>query len=176
MAESNELVFNVAFTVPINDDPAGPILTLEEFWRGLRRGGEKPHLFAEYVADTEVLPGRKSENEFTRRLIMADGAVHTAKGVALEQNVRNADNLLTEAITIDSGARSTMLISRGGRESDKPTDLFLTAAYELHVPGVVSGSDRAKEIQEEYSLLARGAARTVVAKIREWKSSGTLEE
>jgi hypothetical protein len=100
MAESNELVFNVAFTVPINDDPAGPILTLEEFWRGLRRGGEKPHLFAEYVADTEVLPGRKSENEFTRRLIMADGAVHTAKGVALEQNVRNADNLLVRMRTL----------------------------------------------------------------------------
>jgi hypothetical protein len=100
MAESNELVFNVAFTVPINDDPTGPILTLEEFWRGLRRGGEKPHLFAEYVADTEVLPGRKSENEFTRRLIMADGAVHTAKGVALEQNVRNADNLLVRMRTL----------------------------------------------------------------------------
>ncbi|RHZ58273.1 hypothetical protein CDV55_104700 [Aspergillus turcosus] len=176
MAESNELIFNVAFTVPVNDDPQGPVLTLEEFWRGLRRGGEKPHLFAEYVADTEVLPGRKSENEFQRRLIMADGAVHTAKGVVLDQNVRNADNLLTEAITIGSGARSTMLISRGGRETDKPTDLFLTAAYELHVPDVVPGSERAKEIQEEYSALARGAARTVVATIREWKSNGTLEQ
>ncbi|RHZ46024.1 SRPBCC family protein [Aspergillus thermomutatus] len=175
MVESRELVFNVAFTVPVNDDPESPVLTLEEFWRGLRRGGEKPYLFADYVADTEVL-GRKSENEFTRRLIMADGAVHTAKGAVLEQNVRNAENLLTEAITIDSGARSTMLISRGGRESDKPTDLFLTAVYELHVPGVVPESDRAKEIQEEYSLLARGAARTVVAKIREWKANGTLEQ
>jgi hypothetical protein len=68
-----------------------------------------------------------------------------------------------------------MLISRGGRESDKPTDLYLTAVYELHVHGVVPGSERAKEIQEEYSALARGAARTVVARIREWKSNGTLE-
>lgn len=82
----------------------------------------------------------------------------------------------TEAITVDSGGRSTMLISRGGRETDKPTDLFLTAAYELHVPDVVPGSERAKEIQEKYSALARGAARTVVAKIREWKSNGTLEQ
>jgi hypothetical protein len=94
MAESNELIVNIAFTVPVNDDPESPVLTLEEFWRGLRRGGEKPHLFADYVADTEILPGRESENEFTRRLIMADGAVHTAKGVVVEQTVRNADNLL----------------------------------------------------------------------------------
>lgn len=96
MTESNEFVFNVAFTVPVNDDPEGPVLTLEEFWRGLRRRREKPDLFAEYVADTGVLPGRKSENEFQRRLIMADGAVHTAKGVVLEQNVRNVDNLLVQ--------------------------------------------------------------------------------
>jgi hypothetical protein len=31
---------------------------------------------------------------------MADGAVHTAKGVALEQNVRNADNLLVRMRTL----------------------------------------------------------------------------
>lgn len=32
-------------------------------------------------------------------------------------------------------------------------DLFLTAAYELHVPDVVPGSERAREIQDEYSAL-----------------------
>jgi hypothetical protein len=94
MSSTNEFVFNVAFTVSVNDQPEGPMLTLEEFWRGLERGGERPHLFAEYVAGTEILPNRKSKNEFQRKLIMADGAVHTAKNVELIQDVRNAENLL----------------------------------------------------------------------------------
>jgi hypothetical protein len=94
MATPTEFTLNVAYTVPVNNDASGPIVTLEEFWRGLRRGGEKPHLFAEYVAGTEILPNRRSENEFQRRLFMADGAVHTARGVELVQDVRNANNLL----------------------------------------------------------------------------------
>ncbi|KAL3459744.1 hypothetical protein BJX64DRAFT_290913 [Aspergillus heterothallicus] len=176
MSDANKFVFNVAFTVPVNDQPDGPIITLEEFWRGLKVGGERPHLFADYVAGTEILPSRKSKNEFQRKLVMADGAVHTAKNVELLQDVRNADNILTEAITVGSGARSTMLISRGGHESDGPEVLYLTAIYELHVPDVAPGSDKAKEIERDYAKLAQGAARTVVATIRKWKLEGGLEE
>ncbi|KAJ6151360.1 hypothetical protein N7470_007954 [Penicillium chermesinum] len=175
MSATNEFVFNVAFTVPVNQ-PEGPILTLEEFWRGLERGGERPHLFAEYVAGTEILPNRKSKNEFQRRLVMADGAVHTAKDVELIQDVRNADNLLTEAITVGSGARSTMLVSRGGHEKDGPEVLYLTAIYELHVPDVEPGSEKAKQIERDYAQLAQGAARTVVATIRKWKVEGGLSK
>ncbi|KAL4886426.1 hypothetical protein BJY04DRAFT_213194 [Aspergillus karnatakaensis] len=176
MTSSTNFVFNVAFTVPVNPNPSEPIITLEEFWRGLARGGEKPHLFAEYVADTEILPNRKSENEFQRRLYMADGAVHTAKGVELIQDVRNADNLLTEAVTVGSGAKSTMMVSRGGQESDGPEVLYLNAVYELSVPDVEPGSERAKEIERDYTKLAQGAARTVVATIRKWKVEGGLEK
>ncbi|KAL2842712.1 hypothetical protein BJY01DRAFT_235921 [Aspergillus pseudoustus] len=154
MSDATKFVFNVAFTVPVNDQPDGPVITLEEFWRGLERGGERPHLFAEYVADTEILPNRKSKNEFQRRLLMADGAVHTAKNVELIQDVRNADNLL----------------------SDGPEALYLTAIYELHVPDVAPGSDQAKQIERDYTQLAQGAARTVVATIRKWKLEGGLEE
>ncbi|KAL3484366.1 hypothetical protein BJX62DRAFT_230309 [Aspergillus germanicus] len=154
MSATNEFVFNVAFTVPVNDQPEGPILTLEEFWRGLERGGERPHLFAEYVAGTEILPNRKSKNEFQRKLIMADGAVHTAKNVELIQDVRNADNLL----------------------KDGPEVLYLTAIYELHVLDVEPGSDKAKQIERDYAQLAQGAARTVVATIRKWKIEGGLEQ
>ncbi|KAL6235272.1 hypothetical protein BDW75DRAFT_230454 [Aspergillus navahoensis] len=153
MPEPTSFTFNIAYSVPINKDPSQPTLTLEEFWHGLRRGGEKPHLFAEYVADTEILPNRKSENEFQRKLIMANGAVRTAKGVELLQDVRNADKLL----------------------DDGPDALYLTAIYELHVPDVEPGSDRAKEIERDYSNLAQSAARTVVETIRRWKVEGGLE-
>jgi hypothetical protein len=81
----------------------------------------------------------------------------------------------TEATTTDTGARSTMLLSHGGRESDSPTDLYLTAIYELHVPDVEPGSEHASEIEKNYSLLAQGAARTVVERIREWKIKGTID-
>lgn len=105
MSTPTSFTFNIAYSVPINKDPSQPTLTLEEFWRGLHRGSEKPQLFAEYVADTEVLPNPKSANEFQRKLIMANGAVHTAKGVELLQDVRNADGLLV------SGARMLTLVS-----------------------------------------------------------------
>jgi hypothetical protein len=81
----------------------------------------------------------------------------------------------TEATTVDSGAKSTMVISRGGHERDEPHTLYLTAIYELHVPDVVPGSNRAQEIERDYSQLAKGAANTVVEKIRKWKVEGDLE-
>ncbi|KAJ5249271.1 hypothetical protein N7468_000722 [Penicillium chermesinum] len=181
MSATNEFVFNVAFTVPVNQ-PEGPILTLEEFWRGLERGGS-------------------ALTSSPNTLVMADGAVHTAKDVELIQDVRNADNLLvshtptlgeqlvqkqgakggatlqqTEAITVGSGARSTMLVSRGGHEKDGPEVLYLTAIYELHVPDVEPGSEKAKQIERDYAQLAQGAARTVVATIRKWKVEGGLSK
>ncbi|KAL4783352.1 hypothetical protein BJX76DRAFT_358095 [Aspergillus varians] len=175
MPEPTQFTFNVAFTIPINP-PSQPTLTFDEFWRGLRRGGDSPHLFAPYVEATEILPGAKSKNEFQRRLILADGAVHTAKGEELVQNVRNADGLLTEATTITTGARTTMVMARGGSEGDGPDSLYLTAIYELHVPDVVPGSDRAKEIERDYAQLAKGAAHTVVDTVRRWKLEGALQE
>lgn len=69
-----------------------------------------------------------------------------------------------------------MLISRGGHEDDGPDALYLTAIYELHVPDVEPGSERAKEIERDYSKLAQGAARTVVETIRRWKAEGVLED
>lgn len=119
MSATNEFVFNVAFTVPVNDQPEGPILSLEEFWRGLERGGERPHLFAEYVAGTEILPNRKSKNEFQRKLFMADGAVHTAKGVELIQDVRNADNLLVSHAPV---LGEQIAQKQGAKRSNTPTD------------------------------------------------------
>lgn len=111
MSTLTSFTFNIAYSVPINKDPSQPTLTVEEFWRGLRRGGEKPQLFAEYVADTEILPNRKSANEFQRKLLMANGAVHTAKGVELLQDVRNADNLLVSDAQ-KSFACGTRLVSK----------------------------------------------------------------
>lgn len=135
---SPSFTFNIAYSVPINKDPAQPTLTLQECWRGLRRGGEKPHLFAEYVADTEILPNRKSENEFQRKLIMANGAVHTAKGVELIQDVRNADNLLV------SGARKAILLFNTGIHSI----MAIGSIHELTL--VLDGSDYRGLRCEEY--------------------------
>jgi hypothetical protein len=69
-----------------------------------------------------------------------------------------------------------MLISQGGNEADSPTDLYLTAIYELHLPSIEPGSERASEIEKNYALLAKGAAKTIVAKVREWKMNGTIDE
>lgn len=68
-----------------------------------------------------------------------------------------------------------MLLSHGGRESDSPDDIYLSAVYELRVPEVEAGSQKAKEIEENYTLLAKGAAKGVIEKIRGWKINGTID-
>lgn len=84
--------FNVAYTVPVNGEGMTPILTYEEFWKGLRRGGRNPHDFADYVASTEV-HADPTATEFKRSLTLADGAVHSSRGTILHQNVRIAEGL-----------------------------------------------------------------------------------
>lgn len=69
-----------------------------------------------------------------------------------------------------------MLLSHGGYESDGPDDLYLTAIYELHMAEVEPGSERAGEVEKNYSLLAKAAANTVVQRIREWKINNSLTE
>lgn len=83
--------FNIAFTQLVNGPGDTPLLTAAELWEGIRRGGRNPHDFADYVASCEVLRGEK--HQFRRRLTLADGAVHTAAGKKLDQDVRIAPML-----------------------------------------------------------------------------------
>lgn len=91
---ATEFIFNLACTVPVNPTDVEPIINADEFWRGLRRGGAHPELFAEYVRKTDVLPNPTSDLVFQRRLYIADGAVHTKEGTTLDQDVRLAENLM----------------------------------------------------------------------------------
>ena len=77
--------FNVAFTLPVNTEGTKTKLVPWELWQGIKRGGRNPNDFADYVASCEVLSGGR--NRFRRRLTLADGAVHTAKGAHLDQDV-----------------------------------------------------------------------------------------
>lgn len=91
----------------------------------------------------------------------------------MEQNTEYR-HLKCEGVTIGNGSRSTMLLSHGAQPTDGPNDLYLTAIYELHVPDVEPGSSRAAEIERDYTKLAKGAANTVVQRIREWKVDNKL--
>lgn len=68
-----------------------------------------------------------------------------------------------------------MLLSHGGQSSDGADDLFLTAIYELKMPEVEPGSAKASEVETNYTALARGAANSVVQKVREWKVDDKLD-
>ena len=83
--------FNIAYTLPVNPPSTEMMLSAAELWQGIKRGGRNPNDFADYVASCEVLS--KGRTEFRRRLTLADGAVHTARGAHLEQDVLIADNL-----------------------------------------------------------------------------------
>jgi hypothetical protein len=110
MTKSSSFTFNLAITVPINPKGVEPVVKADEFWKGLRRGGAKPHLFADYVANTEVLPNPQSELVFRRRLFMAEGAVHTKSGTQVDQDVRLAENLMV-GITMHSGKTLPLTVS-----------------------------------------------------------------
>ena len=83
--------YNVAFTLEVNPTGVTPVLSSEELWQGVKRGGRNPHDFADYVAACEVLSGGRKM--FRRRLTIAEGAVHTAKDAYLDQDVVIADGL-----------------------------------------------------------------------------------
>ena len=83
--------FNVAFTLPVNTEGAKPKLAPWELWQGIKCGGRNPNDFADYVASCEVLSGGRKR--FRRRLTLADGAVHTAKGAHLDQDVLISNDL-----------------------------------------------------------------------------------
>lgn len=79
-----------------------------------------------------------------------------------------------EATTIDSGARTTMILSYGAAEDETEKDLYLTAFYELRMPDIRPGTAEARDIEVRYSALARGAARTTIETIRKFKVDGIL--
>lgn len=83
--------FNTAFSLEVNKAGDMPVLSAAELWQGIKRGGRNPNDFADYVDACEVLSGGRTE--FRRRLTIADGAVHTAKGAYLDQDVLIADKL-----------------------------------------------------------------------------------
>ena len=93
--ETSTFHFNIAFTLPVNPPRSSSdrlTLTARELWQGIKRGGRNPNDFAEYVASCEILSGGRKK--FVRRLTLADGAVHTANGQHLDQDVEIADDLL----------------------------------------------------------------------------------
>lgn len=53
--------------------------------------------------------------------------------------------------------------------------MYLTAAYELKLSDVQPNTEAAREIEVNYTALARGACRTAVEKIKGWKAEGKLE-
>ncbi|KAK8007197.1 peptide methionine sulfoxide reductase msrB [Apiospora arundinis] len=84
---------------------------------------------APYVDRCEVLSG--GNKQFRRKFILTDGAVHTAAGESLVQDVLIADMLHVEATTVATGAKSTFLFSYDAADGKDEKDLYLTAMYEL---------------------------------------------
>lgn len=80
-----------------------------------------------------------------------------------------------EAVTVDTGAKSTFFCSGGGGDGETESDLYLTAAYELKLSDVQANTNAARDIEVNYTALARGACRSAVEKIRGWKTQGKLE-
>lgn len=94
-AES-DVVFscNIAFTHPVNTGYAPgdkEHLTPDELWTGIKHGARHPNDFSSYIEKCEILSG--TSHKFVRRLTVGDGAVHSKKGMVLDQDVVLAEGL-----------------------------------------------------------------------------------
>ena len=67
-------------------------------------------------------------------------------------------------------------MASGATDGHTETDLFLTAVYELKLHHVMAGTPEARDIEAQYTELARGACRSAVEKIQRWKVEGKLAQ
>lgn len=83
-----------------------------------------------------------------------------------------------EAMTRDTGAKSTLIVSYGGSSatSEEEANPYLTVFYELKMGenSPKPGSQEAQDIITNYRALAKGVCNDSVARTRKWKTSGKL--
>lgn len=63
-----------------------------------------------------------------------------------------------------------------GTANGEDPELYLTAMYELWLSDVEPGTQAAKDIEVNYTALARRACKDAVESIRKWKVTGKLAE
>lgn len=194
---------NVSYAEPVNRPGDEPVLTFDDVWQGIVDGAHNPPSMASYVASCEILSESEDKLKFRRKLILANGAVHTGAGEAIIQDVivRPRMNVSTtrmptstrtcigpcfkpnrdftaqvEAKTVDTGAATTFGVTLGTGEpqdSERP-DIYLVTAYELWMDGVEEGTKEAEDVRVNYQALARGATIDGVKTFRRWKVEGKI--
>ena len=89
---STEFTYNVGYTVAANQG-AQPEerLTHAELFQGIKRGGRYPGDFGDFVKSCDVVSGDR--HQFVREIVIGEGAVHTADGTKIVQDVVIQDGL-----------------------------------------------------------------------------------
>lgn len=76
----------MAYTVAANEGATSENrLSRAELWQGIKRGGRYPGDFANFVRSCKVVSGDR--HQFVREIVIGDGAVHTADGTKIVQDV-----------------------------------------------------------------------------------------
>ena len=89
---AKEFCYNVAYTIAANEGAKSEErLTHAELFQGIKRGGRYPGDFGDFVRSCEVTSG--SRFQFVREIVIGDGAVHTADGTKIIQDVLIQDGL-----------------------------------------------------------------------------------
>lgn len=112
---ANTFSYNVAYTAAANEGAeTEERLTHAELFQGIKRGGRYPGDFGDFVKSCEVTSGDRSQ--FVREIVIGDGAVHTADGTKIVQDVFIQDGLyvcLPSFVTIPSQLTAFILLDRG---------------------------------------------------------------
>ncbi|KFA67196.1 hypothetical protein S40285_09155 [Stachybotrys chlorohalonatus IBT 40285] len=94
---------------------------------------QAPRLLADPLPSKPLGPRPNGPHaQFVREIVIGDGAVHTADGTKIVQDVFIA------ATTRGTGTKSTLIVACNGKAaqgSEKDEDLYLTLFYELNMGG-----------------------------------------
>ncbi|KAK4244434.1 hypothetical protein C7999DRAFT_17313 [Corynascus novoguineensis] len=173
------VIINLAYTAPINPPGAAPVLNAEQVWMGLQYKVRRADKFVPVITACEVLSESSLENEniadseqseprvVTRRVTFradrpgfkegsGDGrSGHDVKEVCKLYAPCRIDFLQEDGSTIGN------YVSRG-----PVGELMMTYVFEWRVPGVQKNSERARDLEEHYSKMAKMAVEGSIETIR----------
>ncbi|KAH7234872.1 uncharacterized protein BKA55DRAFT_679617 [Fusarium redolens] len=163
------VVINLAFSAPINPSGVSPILSEAQVWNGLQRKVRKAHEFVAPILECEVL----SEEEI-------ETGTKVVRQVTFDKDARgDHDTIVKEVVYEFAPSRVDFHQPDGSNifnivSYDADGNLVLTYAFKWRHPEVEAGSERAKELREKYSKMARMAVEGSINTIRELVKKGEL--
>jgi len=147
------VVFNLAYTAPINRPGQSPVLTIDQVWVGLQRKVRHAEEFVPLIVECKV---EKEEEEggnvvITRVVKFRPGSGPKADGEPVTEVCK-----LYPPCRVDfwqeNGTKIANYVAQGPGEG--PEDLYMTYVFEWRHPAVEAGSEQAGKMEATHKAVS----------------------